>query len=308
MTIDALIALVRQAFIDDGASRYSWSDETLVSHANEAQSSACRRAGILTDTLQASDADSLPLCSLSVITGTATYRISSKVLRVLKEGTYLSSVGLNLDHKTEDWLNEFYEYWRTATGTPTIFTYTKGLITLVPKPVANDTLNLEVVRLPLVDMKLGGCELVGAMDISFNATNKTITTVGGNFLTQGFLPYKATIPITGTVSNNIAVTPVTITAKVMTVSETLVTEANTSAVIRANSYPEIPEEYHYALIDGICSLAYQMQDSETLDVNKAKIHEAKFTNKFGPEPSARVEIARRKYPANGGYNPKTFGG
>lgn len=307
MTTDALIELVRKAFIDDGVSPYKWDNDVVIAHANEAQRSACRRADLIVDTIQASDADGLPICSLPVVAGTAAYRISGKILRIVPSGTYLSLVEYDLAHTTETWLNEFYPEWRSETGTPVYYFYTKGRITLVPNPIVNDTLNLKVVRMPLVDMIFGGSKLTGVSDITFNATNKTITTVSGNFLTSGFLPYK-TATITGTTSNNKTVTPVTITATVMTVSETLVNESNTSAVIAAESYPEIDEAHHYGLIDGICHLAYQMQDSETLDVNKTKLHEQKFTARFGPEPSARTEEKRRKIPSSGGMRAKTFGG
>lgn len=307
MTTDALIALVRQAFIDDGKTPYQWSDEVLISHANEAQRSACRRAGLLVDEVQASDADGKAICTLPIVAGTATYSISSKILRIIEDGTYLTSTGLDLVHTTKSWLNEFYPTWRAMTGTPVYFFYQDGRITLVPNPTASDTLNLNVVRLPLVDMILGGCELVGASDITFNATNKTITTVGGNFLTNGFLTYK-TATITGTVSNNKTVTPTVITAKVMTVSESLVNESNVSAIIKADSYPEIAETYHYALVDGICDLAYRLQDSEAQDMGKVAYHGARFTAQFGREPSAMQEESRRRIPVNRQMRPKVFGG
>ena len=56
-----------------------------------------------------------------------------------------------------------------------------------------------------------------------------------------------------------------------------------------NNSPEIPEEYHFDLIDGICALAYSRDD-----FNKAQWHEANFTRRFGPKLSGRAKEALRE--------------
>ncbi|MBZ0158397.1 MAG: hypothetical protein K8I29_19540 [Alphaproteobacteria bacterium] len=71
--------------------------------------------------------------------------------------------------------------------------------------------------------------------------------------------------------------------------------------------PEIPEAYHFDLIDWICHLAYSKQDAETMDLEKAKLHEARFTAKFGPRPSALSETNRVRSPRNRGMRFKEFG-
>lgn len=52
--------------------------------------------------------------------------------------------------------------------------------------------------------------------------------------------------------------------------------------------PEIDSQYHLGLIDWMLHRAYSKQDSETLDLGKAKEHLARFTKRFGERPPASV--------------------
>lgn len=61
---------------------------------------------------------------------------------------------------------------------------------------------------------------------------------------------------------------------------------------------EIPEEYHFGLVHGICALAYQKQDSETYNPSKGNWHEGEFTRCFGPKLSSRGKEALRDMPSD----------
>ncbi len=52
--------------------------------------------------------------------------------------------------------------------------------------------------------------------------------------------------------------------------------------------PEIDVQYHLGLVDWMMHRAYSKQDSETLDLGKAKEHLARFTKRFGERPPASV--------------------
>jgi hypothetical protein len=52
--------------------------------------------------------------------------------------------------------------------------------------------------------------------------------------------------------------------------------------------PELDEQYHQGLVDWMLHRAYSKQDSETLDLGKAKEHLARFEKRFGERPSASI--------------------
>lgn len=69
--------------------------------------------------------------------------------------------------------------------------------------------------------------------------------------------------------------------------------------------PEIDEQYHDGLLNGIAHRAFLKQDSQTLDKRASADQEALFSAAFGPEPSASVishkrnRVPRRtKFPSN----------
>jgi hypothetical protein len=52
--------------------------------------------------------------------------------------------------------------------------------------------------------------------------------------------------------------------------------------------PELDEQYHQGLVDWMLHRAYSKQDSETLDLGKAKLHLTRFEKRFGERPSASI--------------------
>ena len=61
--------------------------------------------------------------------------------------------------------------------------------------------------------------------------------------------------------------------------------------------PEIHPLHHPSLLDWVCHKAYTKQDADTLDIEKSLQYEGRFTDKFGPRPSARqLSWRQRKRP------------
>jgi hypothetical protein len=132
--------------------------------------------------------------------------------------------------------------------------------------------------------------VTGSADIGFVAATKKITKASG----LSIFAVGDSVNVSGTTSNNKTVTVTLSTATELTVSETLVNEAVTSAVLRRvestatlsvirlpltqitsadlTVEPPIPEDDHISLLDGILGYAYLKQDTETYDPQKAARH------------------------------------
>lgn len=132
--------------LEDTITPYLWSDEELMDFANEAVREACRRSEILKDSQTAA-------CSLLILqSGVKVYPLHPSVLRV--ESAYLASTSKVLTQITRLDVNKWYATWRNPEhiGVPLAFVVGDSDITVLPVPNAADSLYLEVVRLPLVDM------------------------------------------------------------------------------------------------------------------------------------------------------------
>lgn len=65
-------------------------------------------------------------------------------------------------------------------------------------------------------------------------------------------------------------------------------ETDMVLVDKATDSPEIDAQYHLSLVDWMMHRAYSKQDSETLDLGKAKEHLKRFTVRFGERPPANA--------------------
>ena len=158
MTPEEIVLAVREDFLDDVAVPFLWSDNLLQRYLNLAQEEACRRASLLYDDTTATDQanPALPLCRLTVVSGTSDYVISQKILRILTcvpQGDKRA-----IEKKTIDWLDDKWPYWRDATGAPIYYLEDKGRIRLVPTPSGDDTVYLSVARTPLAQVTIEGSE------------------------------------------------------------------------------------------------------------------------------------------------------
>lgn len=84
------------------------------------------------------------------------------------------------------------------------------------------------------DTAVNAITITGVSNISFAAASKTITKATGGFLDAGFYVGNK-ITITGTTSNNATLNVTLVTDTIITVSNTLIDEVNTSAVITATT-------------------------------------------------------------------------
>jgi hypothetical protein len=71
--------------------------------------------------------------------------------------------------------------------------------------------------------------------------------------------------------------------------------------------PEIEEKYHEGLMDWAAHLAYMKNDSDTLNLNLAKLYENKFDQQFGKLPDAYSDRMRKTISQKGRMRPRTFG-
>ncbi len=182
-----------------------WSLAEWTEYANDAENEACIRANLILDRTSA-------LAIITVLSGTATYSIDEKILLIKR--AKLSSGTEPLVKTSRRVLDATYPNWEVDTGTVRSWLPDgSNKITLYKSPLANDTLNLMISRLPAAAMLL---------------------------------------------ANKLTVTP------------------------------EIDSQYHLGLVDWMLHRAYSKQDSQTLDLGKAKEHLARFTKRFGERPPASV--------------------
>lgn len=144
MKLGELIAIVRNE-IDDATAPYLWSDPEMIDYAIDAENEACRRSRLLIDSTTTA------ICQIAVVAGTSVYALDPRVLFVRRvklaaQDQILGRVAVrDMDYNLSG--------WESDTGTPSHFItdYQTGKIRLYPIPVVNGTLNLTVVRMPLVD-------------------------------------------------------------------------------------------------------------------------------------------------------------
>ncbi len=73
------------------------------------------------------------------------------------------------------------------------------------------------------------------------------------------------------------------------------------------SSPEIEEKYHEGLMDWAAHLAYMKNDSDTLNLNLAKVYEEKFIRTFGTLPDAYSDRMRKTLSQKQRMRSRTFG-
>ncbi len=167
MTLEDLIAAFRSR-AQDTAEPYLWSDAEVKEFVNDAENEAAERASLLRDTM------TVAVCEVDVVAGTAAYLLDARILRVERAKLDLGSVPLSLSSTAamdrgagvtpRDWRTQSLSWqsgvsgsgWEQRTGTPAMALLDREgaqwKLTLVPKPVVDDTLRLQVFRQPLAPM------------------------------------------------------------------------------------------------------------------------------------------------------------
>lgn len=159
MNVRQLLQRVRSRLRDDVGSNADrlWTDEDLIDdYANEARFKLFTRTRrLIVDSSTATDAASLPLCSIPVVAGTASYAISPKILKITHLS--LSTQTGPLVMKMADELDATYPNWQNSdAGEPWAYCPDADTdkIVLYPKPIANATASLRVYRLPLTALSI----------------------------------------------------------------------------------------------------------------------------------------------------------
>lgn len=147
MTLNDLIEEYREEAHDNGSPPFV-SDAWLTRRANQAEQEACRRAGLLIESVHA-------MCTVSVTAGDPVISLDSKIINIMNARMSLDSC--QIDPVT---VSELPFDWEPCYGTPSHYVtdYQSGAIRLYPSPVVNDDLLLTVTRLPLRDMAEGDDE------------------------------------------------------------------------------------------------------------------------------------------------------
>lgn len=160
MSPEELAGLFRSDVDDTDTADPLWSDDEVYSYMDRAQKQFCREVDYF------ADASTVEIVQVPVTAANAFVDLDPRITKI--RGARLASTGRRLEPKqydqieqsiyardayTPDWLPQV-ENWETATGNPTLIItdLEKDKGRLVPIPVANDTINLHVYRLPLDDI------------------------------------------------------------------------------------------------------------------------------------------------------------
>jgi hypothetical protein len=155
MLVPDLIVALREDFLDDKRKPYLWEDDQLLRYLNQAELQACLRAELIKDSTTAEDNDDNPLCSLAVVSTTASYLVSPKIIRVISLKP--AALSCTLTQKTVGEMDAQINNWRADSGDLVFFIFgdvERDRLTFYRKPSANDTAALIVARYPLADMTI----------------------------------------------------------------------------------------------------------------------------------------------------------
>ena len=142
MNLESLIRQFREEAHDE-EKPYLFSNALLTRLFNEAVDEACRRKDLLFD----DSTDSV--CSISVMSGTSTYTQNPSIRTI--SSAYLSIDQTPLVLVTQQWMDNINPLWRFLDpDTPQYLIVNQSSVRLVPDPVVNDTLKIEVFRTPLL--------------------------------------------------------------------------------------------------------------------------------------------------------------
>lgn len=124
---------------------YLWSDDEVREYADDAENEAAERARLLRDSTTAE------ICEVEVVADTAAYILDSRILSVERAKLDLGSSPLSLTSTPA--MDAENGRWESCTGTPSrmVLDAEQGTwkATLNPTPQVNDTLRLQVYRLPI---------------------------------------------------------------------------------------------------------------------------------------------------------------
>jgi len=141
MNLSDMIAAYREE-AHDIASPPFMSDTRLAQLATEAQNEACRRAGLIRDSISS-------FCAASITAGDPMVELDDRIIDVLRVRTSTQSYPLSITWSTS--LDSTRPGWEVEIGDPTAYLtdYQTGYIRLYPTPTKDADLLMTVSRLPL---------------------------------------------------------------------------------------------------------------------------------------------------------------
>lgn len=275
-TVADVINWTREEVLDDtDAQKYLWSNTELIHLLNRCYNEIVKAGLPITDQTTAA------IRGIKLLSNVGVYALDSRVIQVTHARLQDDTTYPALTRTTEKRLNETVSDWRNETGTPREYcpgAYS-GYLSIYPK--FDDSYEVE-----------------GSSDISFVALTKTISQAGGDLsaYVSGDEVY-----ISGTDDNNGYFTVDVAGTASFTVTETLVDESDTSAVIRKvmdtllmtvsrlptarftiaditaeTEITDIREDHIDGLMDGIAKRAFLKPDSYTYYPQKAEYHRGLF--------------------------------
>lgn len=304
MTISELVNLSRVQFLDDALEPFEWSNILLAQYATEAERQAAKRASLLLDdTTQTAD---------NVASGTATSTTADKLID--SAATFTSAmVGYVVYNSTDN-------TWATITAmdsttsvsisndimvsgeTYVIGDSSKALCKVcVTEGTGSYSLSHKVLKIDYCYLESqGGTTLSqktkGWLDRNYYQWRTAEGTPRYYLEERGKIiivpkPNAAFNSNTGQDTLNLSVYRLPLL----------------SLDISLDNEPEIPEEYHMALIDYVCYLCYAKQGSAAFDLEKSGRHLAIFTAKFGEELSANAASILKEIGSDFSFEPQSFG-
>lgn len=149
LTLQDIINQARTRLDDTGTTGVLWTDEDIITYANNGEQEICKRALALKDTTTAA------VSEITLIDGQGLYSIDPRVLFVQRasvRGQYSKLRRIDLE-KLDTILG-----WESKTGIPTYFStdFQDGSMLVMPTPVtgsgAGEVIDMVVLRLPLATM------------------------------------------------------------------------------------------------------------------------------------------------------------
>jgi len=295
--------------LDDVNPPYRWDDSTLVLYINDAEREACRRANLIVD--KTTDL----YCRIPLIAGNPRYTTNAKVLRVLacnygakKRGTLVWTAATNtLSDAESEFLTSGFEeddviYVSGFTngannGEFSISSVVAGSIVVDDKTDSDgDTVVLvnETATDAIVEVQKK--ELIKttsfALDELYSGWNSQVGEPAGYIQEE---------------NSELVVIPAPEYANTLSLTVVRLPASDMTLALKDTVSPEISAQYHLDLLDWVCYRALLKDDADSQDIQKAKFYEESFTRNFGPRPSARTEITRRRYPRSLKARPQSFG-
>ena len=289
--------------LDDIKEPYLWSDLELITYANQAEKEACRRADLITEKTDPT------YCRLVIVPEINDYTLQSKVIRVLKAFRGPSVIGANrfawngITRTLTDSSSGFLSAGFVAGDGITVQGFATsgnngyfGISSVVAgSVVVGETgQTTEAVGTNVVSIKGPGYEVVKTTRSEMDSYFKTWNQKRGD-------PRSYISEIEG----ELTLLPIPILASTLTMIVSRFPISDMSD-LNADS-PEIPEKYHFDLIDWICHLAFLKRDADTFNQEAANFYDAAFSRTFGPRPSAWTEKDRKTKPYPRQMRAREFG-